>query len=77
MKIEQLILKVFTHKERTIAHVEDFLTRHCIILPRKELKSKINTLLEKGLIKIHEDPSNGKINFLHSTEELEEDYWFK
>ncbi|CEG28812.1 hypothetical protein [Bacillus sp. B-jedd] len=77
MKIEQLILKAFAYEEGTIVHVENFLLHHCIIMPRQQLKAKIHSLLQKGQLKIHDDPTNGKTNFLNSSEELEEDYWFK
>ena len=76
MKIENLILKAFAYEEGTIVHVEKFLSRHCIIMPRQQLKSKINSLHQKGQLNIHDDPTSGKTNFLQSGEELEEDYWF-
>ncbi|WHX98039.1 hypothetical protein [Neobacillus sp. DY30] len=74
--IERLILETFIYEENTIFHVENFLKHKNIKLTRKEIKERLNDMLQTGFIKFHDDPSNGQVKFMDSSDEFEEDYWF-
>ncbi|MEO2075966.1 MAG: hypothetical protein ABGX20_11410 [Bacillus sp. (in: firmicutes)] len=76
LDIERLILETFIYEECTIFHVENFLTHKNDKLTRKEIKGWLNELLQNGFLTFHDDPSNGQISFIDSSEEFEEDYWF-
>lgn len=74
--LDRLILTTFNDEENTIFHVENWLIHKGVSITRKEIKERLNVLLELDYLKIHEAPFDGKISFLESRYEFEEDYWF-
>jgi hypothetical protein len=74
--LDNLIIRTFIYEENTIFHVENYLKSKGINKPRNEIKSRLSLLQHKGLIRLYDDPSNGKVDFKDTNGEFEEDYWF-
>jgi hypothetical protein len=74
--IKMLILETFIYEENTIFQVENRLTHKNVKFKRNEIKEMLNDLLLDGFLTFYDDPSNGQVSFMESSDEFEEDYWF-
>jgi len=74
--IKVAILDTFFYEEETLFHVVNHLDNHGIQLERDKIKSYLSELLQEGLIKLFDDPSDGKVKFENCSDEYVEDYWF-
>ncbi|WP_312476759.1 hypothetical protein [Neobacillus sp.] len=74
--LDKMILRTFIDEENTFFQVENYLNYKGITQTREQIKSRLGTLLDMGLVKLFDDPSGGKVNFKDSNDEFEEDYWF-
>jgi hypothetical protein len=74
--IKMLILETFIYEENTIFQVETRLTHKNVKFKRNEIKEMLNDLLLDGFLTFYDDPSNGQVSFMESSDEFEEDYWF-
>ncbi|KAA0543113.1 hypothetical protein FZW96_20960 [Bacillus sp. BGMRC 2118] len=74
--LDKVILLTFIYEENTILHVANHLKSKGINKSKNEIKSRLSLLLNKGFIKLYDDPSNGTIDFLDTNDVFEEDYWF-
>ena len=74
--LDKMILRTFIYEENTILHVENHLKSNGINEPRKEIKSRLSTLLDNGLVKLYDVLSNGNMDFNDTNDKFEEDCWF-
>lgn len=74
--IKMLILETFFYEENTIFQVENRLTHKNVKLKRNKIKEMLNELILDGYLTYYDDPSQGQVIFMDSSNEFEEDYWF-